>query len=53
MGITLRGNGNETDKRDISTLQARGHFYLALTSILASIYAERCVNGTMAMQTKG
>ena len=34
MGITLRGNGNETDKRDISTLQARGHFYLALTHLI-------------------
>ncbi|MEO6422282.1 MAG: hypothetical protein ABIR84_06265, partial [Candidatus Nitrotoga sp.] len=32
MGVTFRGNGNKTDKGDISTLQARGHFYLALTT---------------------
>jgi hypothetical protein len=31
MGTTRHDNGSDTGKRDISTLQARGHFYLALT----------------------
>jgi hypothetical protein len=30
-GITLLSNGSETGKGGISTLQERGHFYLALT----------------------
>ena len=31
MEKALYGNGSDTGKRDISTLQERGHFYLALT----------------------
>lgn len=46
MGITLRGNGNETDKRDISTLQGRGHFYLALTGNAGCNIRKRRMNNT-------
>jgi hypothetical protein len=46
-GITLLSNGSETGKGGISTLQERGHFYLALTVLSPAVIVQIREEGAM------